>query len=481
MSISLWGPEFFVNTKLTDIQTFPAVAAFATGGFVSVWEDRGTTTDLRGQLFYADGAKHGVEFVINSTTANTQETPAIAILSDGRFVVTWVDNSGAEGEAGFGIRARVFNPDGSAVGPDFRVNTTSLQDQIEVAISPLANGGFVIAYSDTDSASYSHVLSRAYGTNLQPVAATDTAVATEASKLQGLSKVIGLEHGYAAVFLELDSVTFDVTLRGRIFGDDGMGGAEFTIAAATDGEPYEPSVTRLADGRFVVVWTEEAADAARTIKARMYEANGTASGAAFTVNGVALGTAGSDDRISVTALHEGGFSVAYTNLVSALNSDIRATLFDAAGQRIGVDTIISPADTEGFRSLSTLATLADGRLIATWLDDSGNVADPVGISGQILEIRTKAVALPGTQAGDNFVGTDFSDVIRGALGDDGLDGAGGNDLLEVVQVRIRWSAVGGRTCSMAVPMTITSTAATVTTFSTAVQVGIRCSEAPETT
>ena len=86
----------------------------------------------------------------------------------------------------------------------------------------------------------------------------------------------------------------------------------------------------------------------------------------------------------MTALSEGGFAVAYTNPVSALTSDIHATLFNATGQRIGVDTIISPTDTEGFRSLAALAAFADGRLIATWLDDSGNVADPVGISGQIL-------------------------------------------------------------------------------------------------
>ena len=210
--------------------------------------------------------KHGVEFVINSTTANTQETPTIAILSDGRFVVAWVDNSGADGEDGFGIRARVFNPDGSATGPDFKINTTSLQDQIEVSISSLANGGFVVTYSDTDGANYCHVLSRAFDANLQAVTLTNSAVTSEASRLQGLSKVVGLEHGYAATFLELDPATFDVTLRGRIFSDDGVGGAEFTIAAVSNGRPYEPSMTRLSDGRFVVVWTEEAADATRTIK-----------------------------------------------------------------------------------------------------------------------------------------------------------------------------------------------------------------------
>ncbi|MDF2813256.1 MAG: hypothetical protein K0S56_4287 [Microvirga sp.] len=58
MSISLWGTEFFVNSTREGDQTFPAVQAFANGGFVSVWEDRGAaTTELRGHdTIYLDNA-----------------------------------------------------------------------------------------------------------------------------------------------------------------------------------------------------------------------------------------------------------------------------------------------------------------------------------------------------------------------------------------------------------------------------------------
>lgn len=438
MSISLWGTEFFVTSTWDGDQTFPAVQAFASGGFVSVWEDRGgATTELRGQLFYANGGKHGVEFVINSTSANTQAEPTIALLSDGRFVVAWVDDSGANGEPGWGIRARVFNPDGSAVGSDFRVNTTSVLNQVQVSIAALADGGFIVTYSDTDfidqsqAWTYSHVLSRAFGADLLAVSPTDSVVAADAGKIEFLSDAVGLDQGYVVVFAQQDTAASNSVLRGRIFGDDGVGATEFAISDFPGGNVLNPAATRLADGRFVVVWTEEAADGAKAIKARFFEADGTASGTAFTVNGIALATAPDmNDQIGVTALPEGGFAVTYTNPASPLRWDIRAAMFDGTGQRIGADTLISPADVEGSKALPSVTTLADGRLMTTWLDNSGRMFDPVGISGQILEIRTKAVSLSGTDADDDYIGTAFHDVLRGGNGEDWLEGADGNDFLE---------------------------------------------------
>ena len=387
---------------------------------------QGGSGELRGQLFHADGVKRGVEFTVNGTTANTQETPQIAVLKDGRFVVAWVDDSGADGEADWGIRARVFNADGTAEGADFRVNTTTLQNQVELSITATANGGFVATYSNTDATTYSNVRARVYGADLQPVGASDTLVATDAGKLQFVSQVTGLDHGYAVVFAQQDTLNSEVVLRGRIFGDDGTGATEFAIADVPGGFIVGQTLTRLTDGRFVVVWDEEAADGSHAVKARIYMHDGTASGSAIAITAMET-----TFQFAVTALSGGGFAVTYSDPnASAVRWDIHAALFDGAGHRIGVDTIISPTDVDGAKSLSSLATLADGRLIATWLDESGRVSDPVGISGQILEVRTAAISLSGTSANDDYVGSEFNDVLGGAAGADTLDGAGGNDFLE---------------------------------------------------
>src|SRR5437588_4675787 len=92
-----WFGEFPVNTTTSSGQTHPAVMALPTGGFVVAWEDAsntdGDTTGgaVRAQIFTADSSKLGGEFLVNTTTANSEGEPAIAALEDGRFVIAYSD------------------------------------------------------------------------------------------------------------------------------------------------------------------------------------------------------------------------------------------------------------------------------------------------------------------------------------------------------------------------------------------------------
>ncbi len=58
------------------------------------------------------------EFVVNTTTAGFQFQSSVAALADGRFVVSWTDQSATGGDASFeAIRGQVFDPktfDGTA-------------------------------------------------------------------------------------------------------------------------------------------------------------------------------------------------------------------------------------------------------------------------------------------------------------------------------------------------------------------------------
>ena len=71
-------------------------------------------TGIRAQIFNADGTRSGAEFLVNTTTQNGQEDPSIAVLADGRFAVTWTDQSTTGGDvSNAAIRAQVFNSDGT--------------------------------------------------------------------------------------------------------------------------------------------------------------------------------------------------------------------------------------------------------------------------------------------------------------------------------------------------------------------------------
>ena len=145
------GNEFIVNTRLPDDQDEPDIAALKGGRFVAVWVDNFEgNNEIRAQLFNATGAKSGLEIVVNTTGAGFQVDPAITSLADGRFVVTWTDNSNTGGDtSGFSaIRGQLFDADGSPSGAEFLVNTTTTNIQYQPSITSLADGRFVISWSD---------------------------------------------------------------------------------------------------------------------------------------------------------------------------------------------------------------------------------------------------------------------------------------------------------------------------------------------
>ena len=65
--------------------------------------------DLERRRKEAAGVAVGTEILVNTTTSNSQIYPEITALSNGGFVVTWADRSGADGDTGWGIRARIYS------------------------------------------------------------------------------------------------------------------------------------------------------------------------------------------------------------------------------------------------------------------------------------------------------------------------------------------------------------------------------------
>ena len=124
------GDEFLVNTETRSHQSRPNITSLADGGFAVTWRDESDTlgdtsvSSVKGQIFDASGAKVGGEFLANTQTLGEQKYPAIGGLAGGGLVVVWRDASGTLGDAsGTSIKAQVFDADGAKVGSEFLVNT----------------------------------------------------------------------------------------------------------------------------------------------------------------------------------------------------------------------------------------------------------------------------------------------------------------------------------------------------------------------
>ena len=96
----------------SSVGTGPGLAELTNGNIVVVWTDTVNSSDgnedIRGQIISADGTKIDGEFVVTNTS-DSQWTPAVAALADGRFIVVWEDLAG-DGERlrhqGAGIHRR---------------------------------------------------------------------------------------------------------------------------------------------------------------------------------------------------------------------------------------------------------------------------------------------------------------------------------------------------------------------------------------
>jgi len=160
------GPEFRVNTYVTSIQRFPSVASDSAGNFVVVWwsyEQDGSDFGVFGQRYAATGAPLGPEFRVNTQTTDSQAVSAVASDPAGNFVVVWrsyYQPGGAYGD----VFAQRYTSAGAPAGPEFRVNTYTTSAQIAQAVASDAAGNFVVAWISftQDDGAYAGVYAQRY-------------------------------------------------------------------------------------------------------------------------------------------------------------------------------------------------------------------------------------------------------------------------------------------------------------------------------
>ena len=312
------GPEFPVNSFTNDNQSRPAVAMDAGGGFVVAWRSNGQDGSGFGvfaQRFDAAGVAQGDELWVNTFTTDTQGPPAVAIDSDGDFVVVWRSFGNQDGDDS-GIFAQRYDGTGEVQGGEFPVNafTTGAQGAPDVAMD--ADGDFVVAWADYDARDGS-----AAGVFAQRYDAAGTPQAPE-----------------------------------------------FQVNTFTAGSQFYPSVGMDADGDFVVVWTNATAQdgSDNGVFAQRYDAAGTARDPEFQVNSHTTG----DQRDPAVAMDaDGDFVVVWTDY-SGQDGDswgIFAQRFDAAGAPQGDEFRVNTFTT-GAQRYPAVAMDADGDFVVAWTD-----------------------------------------------------------------------------------------------------------------
>lgn len=130
------GNEFGVNTP-SNVCANATVCGVPGGGFVVAWsqlafDQVNNAWDIAASVIDRNGVLQGAEFTVNTSVAESQHSPRAAILGNQVFIA-WV--SERQDGSREGIYGRYLGADGSPAGEEFRINTTTVNRQIQPAVA----------------------------------------------------------------------------------------------------------------------------------------------------------------------------------------------------------------------------------------------------------------------------------------------------------------------------------------------------------
>ena len=390
-----------VNTTTTGVQqTFlespDAVATDANGNFVVVWGDS-AQDGIYAQRFNAAGVAQGSEFRVNTTTATYQNDPTVAMDPAGDFVVTW-SSYGQDGSY-WQVYAQRYNAAGVAQGGEFRVNTTTAENDQWSMPAMDANGNFVITWSSgVGSSQSSGIRAQRYNAAGVPQGG-QMQVNTYTPNDQQWSAIAMLPAGQFVIVWssQLEDGSGWGVYGQRFDAAGNLVGSQFQVNTTTAGDQFHPTVAADAAGDFVVTWTSQGQDGSGYgVFGQRYASDGTPVGGEFQVNT----TTANDQAYSSVAMDAvGDFLVTWTSYGQDQpnTNGIYAQWFAANGLPFGSEFRVN-GTTYGDQQYSSVA-LGGGHAVVVW---SGNgPGDSNSVFAQVLNALVDSPpvnSVPGAQS-----------------------------------------------------------------------------------
>ena len=374
------GAEFRVNAVTSGSQTSPVVAAASTGAFVVAWQtpETGAATGVAARRFDASGAPLGDDMPVNTYTTGAQGSPAVAVGGTGDFVIVWQDDSRDGSYAGvFGQR---YAASGSALGAEFRVNTTTTGYQNAPAVSWAANGGFVVVWrSDGQDGDGFGIYGQRFDASGGPQGA-EFRVNTYTTYDQSLPSVASdPSGGFVVVWSSADQDGSETGVFGQRFASSGDPlGSEFRVNAYTSHAQDAPTVAMDGSGNVVVAWQSFVQDGdGPGIYAQRYAASGAPLGGEFRANTY---TTDFQKAPSVAVTSGGDFVVTWQSYgPDGSGYGISGQRYAAAGAPVGGEFRVNTY-TAAYQTAPSAAASASG-FVVVWTGEFED-GSSTGIFGQ---------------------------------------------------------------------------------------------------
>jgi hypothetical protein len=270
------------------VVAYHAIRRAETNSYRVVTNDYATKTWFRKVVFADDwmhdvffqrldgqGRKVGPEVMVNQYTSYNQRNPAVAVLSDGRFIVVWVSEYPATANWRHNFRValfgRLFNAQGEPVGDEFSMAAGDELIQANPSVVAQTGGGFTVLWSQQEGTT-----SRrwdVYAQNFGP----DSAAAGAAFRVndyttgdQFAPKVAAQGDNHLVVWTSVGQDGSREGVYGRFLAAGALAGDEFRVNTTTVSRQMHPGVAANGAGRFLAVWAGFARETGLDLFAREY-------------------------------------------------------------------------------------------------------------------------------------------------------------------------------------------------------------------
>jgi len=254
---SLLTGEIQVNTLTVGNQRRPKISGQSDGDFVISWQDDTTGNyEIRQRRFLGDGTPIGSEVLVNTTTTNDQTAPAVALNEAGRFVVAW--ESFGQDFSGNSIQARLQ----SSPSPEVQINSFTSGDQElpAAAIDSSDNAVIVWQSSGQDGDSTSTHARRLLSSGMP--SGPEIRVNTATLGMQGHPAAALSATGIVSIVFDADSVDGDASAVQLREYDSSLNplAAPLRVNSYTQMAQSGPAIASDGGGGLVIVWQSDFQD-----------------------------------------------------------------------------------------------------------------------------------------------------------------------------------------------------------------------------
>jgi Ca2+-binding RTX toxin-like protein len=310
------------------------------------------------------------------STSNSTYDPDILQLANGNILVSWttIDNAAAP-NTGTDLMGQIFDPLGNPVGSAVVLNNSWFSDDERNGdLAAMSDGGFLIAYEDSDGSTDLRVERyNAAGTNIG-----FASIIQDGAGAPSFSDPHIAVSSATSAMITYVKTSGDPTIVAKIYNPTtGTVGTEFNLIAYSGGD-FSPDVAVLSNGNYVVTGTRNVG-ADDQIIYRIISSTGT-SVLGVTAVTATVGDTFSQSDASVTALAGGGFVIAYTN-PDVNDTDVSYRVYNSAGTQVGSgEAGVDPGSITNDNNEQVVTGLPDGSFVIVLDNDNKNQLEATHVS-----------------------------------------------------------------------------------------------------